>query len=198
MIRDDKVYQLSQDNKSITICSDGSVYPTTSGGAWVIVINGEIAVIGINGDTGPIEFQNSYRSEAHGLLSGLIFIQEFHKYYDIPQSKTRSICDSKGLIIRINNNRSITKHTAEADILNEIYSVKTDKTTFAHVKGHQDTNNVSLSEEAYINVIADLVARSNISVPTQVHPPNQISIYVNHTYVPHSLKKYMKLKLAAT
>ena len=124
IILDDIVLQLHQEHTTITICSDGSVYPTTSGGAWVIVINGKIAVIGINSDTGSQEFQNSYRSEAHSLLAGLIFLQELHKFYNIPNYSTRSICDNKGLIIRINNQRKITKNTSESDILQEIYATK--------------------------------------------------------------------------
>ena len=80
ILKDDLIYTLQDPKSNIIIYSDGSVYTTTSGGAWLIVINGEIAVVGINGDTGVQEYQNSYRSKAHSLLSGLKLLHELEKF----------------------------------------------------------------------------------------------------------------------
>ena len=44
-------------------------------------------VVGMNGDTGPQDFQNSYRYEAHALLAAFIFIHEFQKVHGIPPNQ---------------------------------------------------------------------------------------------------------------
>ena len=108
VIMDDIMIKLQQEQTTITICSDGSVYLETSVGSWIIEINGDVPVIGANDNTGPQEFQNSYQSEAHALLAGIILLQEFQTFYRVPPCSIKSICDSQGLILRINNCKNIS------------------------------------------------------------------------------------------
>ena len=148
--------------------------------------------MGTNGDTGVQDYQNSYHSKAHSLLAGLILLHELEKFYGIPHHNTRSICDSKGLIHRITNNQPITNSTSEVNILQEIYRYKQISSDFEHVKGHQDTHRSIISDDAYFNVLADLVARTNTIFSKQIHPPNTWITYVQGLYIPHSHKIYLR------
>ena len=59
-------------SQPVTLCTDGSVYSTTSGGGWVLATNdGTILVTVWNSDTAHYSYQNSYRSEAQAKLAGL-------------------------------------------------------------------------------------------------------------------------------
>ena len=103
--------------EDIVMCSDGSVYSSTSGGGWVLASKSmQILAVGYNPDTGHEDYQDSYRSEAQAKLAGELFIQETCKYYDIPIPVTRSICDNQGLIIKLVR-KNIVHDTPESDII---------------------------------------------------------------------------------
>ena len=61
-----------------------------------------------------------------------------------------------------------------------------------HVYGHQDDNNKALITEAYMNVLADFIARKNACKPYQTHPPQEIAVYVDNQYVSYSYADHLR------
>ena len=50
-------------SQPLTLCTDGSVYTSASGGGWVLATDeGTLLVTGWNCDTAHFSYQNSYRS----------------------------------------------------------------------------------------------------------------------------------------
>ena len=180
-------------SQPVTLCTDGSVYSTTSGGGWVLATNdGTILVTVWNSDTAHYSYQNSYRSEAQAKLAGHIFLHETCKFFDIPQVPVRSICDNSGLVIKICSNKSVKDRDTASDIFKEIMNLHYNTKTYVHVKGHQDTQTTALSNDAYLNMVAGYIARHNTSLPVQLHPPNMLAIFMHDNYMPHSITTYLR------
>ena len=87
---------LIQNKREIIIASDGSKAATTSGSAWIFTYNKETILIeGHNPDIGIITEIHSHQAEIFGLLSALIFLEEYCRYYFIKfESTIQYHCDN--------------------------------------------------------------------------------------------------------
>ena len=71
--------------QEIIIASDGSKSKSKSGGVWLIAdSSGSSLISWSNHNFGPITSMNSYRSEIYGVLSALLFLNEYCRYYVTP------------------------------------------------------------------------------------------------------------------
>ena len=72
----------------------------------------------------------------------------------------------------------------------------------AHVYGHQDRVKHALTLPEYLNTLADFIATNNTSIPIQLHPPNEDSVYINNQFIPNNynktFRKYCYRKEAVT
>ena len=177
----------------LIIASDGSVYATSSGGAWLIAtINGDILVTGSNKDTAHASFQKSYRSEAQAGYASFLFLQEFTTFYGLEIPKVFYYCDNKGLVIKINQKeQDYSKHT-EKDLLHLLSEVLPSSTHVQHVMAHQDEKKINLSTEEYLNTIVDFIATNNTAPPLQCHKNQTMAVYIKGEYIPYDIKKMMK------
>ena len=77
--------ELIQNHCDIIIASDGSKSDHKSGGAWIIAdSSGTTSMSGSNPDFGPISSMNSHRSEIYAVLSALLFLYEYCRYFVLP------------------------------------------------------------------------------------------------------------------
>ena len=88
--------EIIQDNRDIIIASDGSKSNHKSGGAWIISdSSGTTSISGSNPDFGPISSMNSHRSEVYAVLSALLFLHEYCRYFMLPlSSQIKYFCDN--------------------------------------------------------------------------------------------------------
>ena len=88
--------ELIQTKSEISIASDGSKSESKSGGAWIIVdSSGSISASGSNPDFGPITSMNSHHSEIYAVLSALLFLHEYCRYFMLPLlSPVKYYCDN--------------------------------------------------------------------------------------------------------
>ena len=177
----------------LIIASDGSVYASSSGGAWLIAtINRDILVTGSNKDTAHKSFQKSYRSEAQAGYASFFFLQEFTTFYGLEVPKVFYYCDNKGLVIKINQKeQDYSKHT-EKDLLHLLSEVLPSSTHVQHVMAHQDEKKINLSTEEYLNTIVDFIATNNTAPPLQCHKNQTMAVYIKGEYIPYDIKQMMK------
>ena len=64
--------------------------------------------------------------------------------------------------------------------------------SYHHVKGNQDKDHAILKNDAYLNVIADNIARNNTGKPLQIHSSTQVAVYVNGNYIPQRLTQHLR------
>jgi len=138
----------------ISLESDASVQKSKqSGFAWVITSHATPLWRGVGLAPGHAEDMYSGRAEAFGLLAGLIFIQSYLAQYNTQQlagTRLQCFCDNQGIISNINTMLETTT-TCPNDATSDDYDLyrvictmvqqcELIKTTFWHVKGHQDRN----------------------------------------------------------
>jgi len=104
---------LVQNKREIIIASDGSKATTKSGGAWIFTNNkGNILIEGHNPDFGIITEIPSHRAEIFGLLSALIFLEEYCRYYFIEPEST------------------IQYHYDNLEVVNKVKAIQSEKYLF--------------------------------------------------------------------
>lgn len=74
-----------------------------TGGAWIIVdSSGNIATLGSDPDFGPITSMNSHRSEIYGVLSAILFLHEYCRYFMISlSSNVKDFCDNLEVVSKM-------------------------------------------------------------------------------------------------
>jgi ribonuclease HI len=162
------------------IATDRSVKPSRAQGtfAWVLADQDGNPWLRCRGpDNGtPID---SFRSEAHALLSVLMYLNLLADYFLAPVSAIK-VCiytDSESNVKRIIQNR----HRKRPEFPNETLSLSWDlhqaihreltnlpNVTIHYIKAHQDrtTSNAELSKEAKLNIKADKLAEEAYSSST--------------------------------
>ena len=79
-----------QEGAPLIIATDGTKSRKQSGGGWIITtIAGKIAAHGANPDLGSMGNIHSHRSEAYAILSVLLFLSEYAKYFRLPLVTTK-------------------------------------------------------------------------------------------------------------
>ena len=95
--------EIIQNNYDIIIASDGSKSDHKSGGAWIIAdSSGTTSMLGSNPDFGPISSMNSHQSEIYAVLSTLLFLNEYCRYFMLPlSSQVKYFCDNLEVVNKI-------------------------------------------------------------------------------------------------
>ena len=130
----------------IIITSDGSKSEEKSGGAWIIAdLFGHTSLSGLNLDFGPITPINSHQSEIYGVLSVLLFLHEYCRYFMIPISPhVKYFCDNLEVI---NKMKQLIKDeqyydeyikTADHDAIYLLKQYLPRQFIINHVRSHQD------------------------------------------------------------
>jgi hypothetical protein len=143
------------------------------------------------------------RCEYYGVLAAMTMIRHNLQYHNVGLDSPitiRLLCDNEGVIKRINRHRidMVSKDfllpdiDVEMQILEELTTLQSlgVRMSLQHVKGHQNNNQqtAALSHEAELNVVADLLARDSLSLPSFpeeqiIFPSNPIRLIVNNTHV---------------
>jgi ribonuclease HI len=175
---------LQTSTKPPIIATDRSVKPYRAQGtfAWVLADQGGNPWLRCRGPVNgtPID---SFRSEAHALLSVLVYLNLLADHFLAPVSDIK-ICiytDSESNVKRIIQNR----HRKRPEFPNETLSPSWDlhqaihreltnlpNVTIHYIKAHQDrtTSNAELSQEAKLNIEADKLAEEAYSSSTFADP----------------------------
>ena len=156
--------------KEVYLVSDGSQQEDKLSFGWVFGNNeGEVYAE----HSGPgFGTPTSHRAEAWGMLSAILFLQEFQRYTNLQPIYTiplvTAFTDNSGLIQRIEQRTSYTTAYPNTtllpdwDLIEQIHVVTQSlmtKVEYAWVKGHQDeTNNETLDTAAKYNIRADELA----------------------------------------
>ena len=72
-----------QRKSEVFIASDGGKRKRLSGGAWIIHSSNMTLVEGYNPDFGNDSAIHSHRSEIYNILTALLFLDTYKKYYSI-------------------------------------------------------------------------------------------------------------------
>jgi len=146
--------------------SDGSFQEQTGASAWIIEGTGtEDRIEGSMITPGQKSDQSSFRSEAAGIYGALLTI--WHFIQDFPTDGTITLaCDGRSVLDRLRSTKTIDPFAAHSDLLRACKNIQSQLTCtikFIHVKGHQDNGLPTvLSREAWLNIEADLMAKSRI------------------------------------
>ena len=82
-----------QQSQPLLVATDRSKSDFKCGGPWVISIpNGRLLAHGANLDFGCMSNMYSHRSEAYAILSVLLFLHEYSKYFSLPIINKFTIC----------------------------------------------------------------------------------------------------------
>jgi hypothetical protein len=159
--------------------SDGSVVTSKGTYGW-LVANANGLVLAKGGGHIPTSDCTSYRAEAYGLLSFLLFCRHLQKFTSCATFATTKIyIDSQSLLHKVNtylqydNYYPTTTLGPDWDIIQAIVTfIQTSchRITLHHVKSHQDKHSpiAHLSIEAKLNVPVD-----NIAQEMHNHPSNK-------------------------
>ena len=152
--------------------------------------------------TGHPDFQHAYRSEAQASTASILFITHYCKFHNLKTPPIKYYCDNEALIKKLQCINPILHKASDGDILQYIYENKPTTMTPSHVYGHQDRVKHALILPEYLNTLADSIATNNTSIPIQIHPPNENSVYLNNQFIPNHytkiLRKYCYRKEAVT
>ena len=174
-------------NDGATLCatSDGSAPEFIGSFGWAMRTTKGTNNIATNNGAAPGYRTTSFRAEAYGLLSLVLFLYHAFKFTEIPMCESINLfSDSEGLIKRIVGMLdyidfySSATMQADWDVLQAIVHIVKTFTfppNIGHVMGHQD-NNTSYSDlklEEQLNVDADKLAGVFMypSDKSPIHPP---------------------------
>jgi hypothetical protein len=161
---------------TIVLASDGGVKDKVGGFGWAMATEKGEVVWKHKGRARGREI-SSYRAEAYGMLSWMVYLRQFAKCFCEIRCKVKPYCDNEALV-----NESIAEEEwiktnaglrAEYDIIKAIHGVGKALRAEAplvqhcrHVKGHQDKVIPwhILTLEAKMNVVADGMATKAIEM----------------------------------
>jgi len=140
------------------------------------IIEGETSADRIEGSMhtpGQTSDHSSFCSEAAGIYGALLTIWFFVEEY-ITKGTITIACDGRSVLDRLNSKKTIDPFAAHSDLLRACKSIQAQMpctTKLIHVKGHQDNGSPTvLSREAWLNIEADLMAKSRIASGNPSHP----------------------------
>jgi uncharacterized protein YpiB (UPF0302 family) len=135
----------------------------------------------------------SHRSEAYGILCAIKTLETIIEYIKFCKGNIKCItslllCDNESVVKTLNTykyNKPTMKdfYSADHDIINNIRQIwkklKRNNIQIAiqHIKGHQDRDGTILSDNAKLNVLADLLATKSLTMRQNVDPTILLSDY---------------------
>jgi hypothetical protein len=184
---------------TLFIVSDGSVKADQGTFGWVMASNNE--VICTNHGQLPSNSMNSFRAECGGILSWLVLLRHYTKYFRITQSPCtiKPYCDNSTTLAYMSTAPLPWKQARtlrpQYDITNEIrimFQQLTNTIPFLqpgqHVKSHQDLSDNKTHQEV-LNITADALAmaahRAN-DRPSPLRLPHCAAALLVHANLIHS------------
>jgi len=176
-----RLHELCGTQASLTLVSDASVQKNKqSGFAWVINHGDTTIWNGVGLAPGNAEDMYSGRAEAFGMLAGLIFFSYYTSCYQKPAYQGTSLhcfCDNLGIITNVTelrqchtprpNDTTADDRDVYAAICDAAKSCAPIRTTFNHVKGHQDKDpNRPLTRTELLNIECDKRAKKYTTTTT--------------------------------
>ena len=192
-----------QNNNQLIIASDGSKSRTVSGGAWIVADEtGREIASGYNLDFGGMNEINSNRAEGYGILSVLVLLNEYSKYFFTPiTSKIVYYGDNKEIVLKLNQistNREVYSTNNEIKDLNDVLKIQIYMPTLfeaQHVRGHQDRrkSKEKLTMTECLNIKANKIIGSKACPSKAVNiKRTPIGLYVNKAYIPNNYVKVIR------
>ena len=149
---------------------------------------GNIASSGSNPDFGLITSMNYHRSEIYGVLSALLFLHEYCRFFMIPlSSHVKYFCDNLKVVNKIKNLIKDEQYydeyikTSDHDAVHLLKHYIPCQFTINHVRSHQDKrkNKSQLTTAERLNITVDELVGSTSSKPTNSH----IDTYILTEYI---------------
>jgi len=116
---------------------------------------------------------SSFHSEAAGIYGALLMVWYFVQEY-LTKGIITVACDGRSVLDRLKSKKSIDPFMAHTDLLRACKNIQLQmsyKIKLVHIKRHQDKGYPTvLSREAWLNIKADLMAKSHINNRTPKHP----------------------------
>ena len=163
---------------------------------------GKTFISGTNPDFGHITQIHSHRAEIYGVLSVLIFIQEYFKYYMLPfLSNVAYYCDNLEVFYKINtlannpNSFNEQHETTDHDAVIQLKLCLPPNITAFHVKGHQykrkKWEHLTILEQ--LNIQADVLIGDNAKVQFNKHILQiSMAIYGKGNYTPNNYARAIR------
>ena len=204
-----KLLHLINKNEPIMLCSDGGAI-LDIGSYGSAISDGNVILVGIMGKV-PGFRPNSFRSEAYGMLSHLLFLLNLSRFHSLPlQTKLNLWSDNSGLLTRIENTQ--TKHNPSArkylfseidiemQITDTLSQLNATVCNFKHVKGHQEDTTPfdQLSWSAKLNIYCDQLAtrvlcEQHKPITTVPHlPASKIALQIEQTTITHHIPSQIR------
>jgi len=163
------------DNNKALAVSNGSFQEHCGACEWII--EGEMSADRVEGSMhtpGQTSDHSSFHSKAASIYGALLTIWFFVVEEYSTKGTITITCDGRLVLDRLNSKKTIDPFAAHSDLLRACKSIQTQlpcTTKLIHVKGHQDKGSpMVLSQEAWLNIEADLIAKSHIASGNPSHP----------------------------
>jgi hypothetical protein len=208
MPRDQVLKILEDENKEVTIVSDGGCSDTLGAFGWIIANQLATMVEGQGTVTG--EPMSSHRAEAFGKLSWIIFLHHITLYFRITvRCSLRSFCDNMAIVEGTTTQNSYSSLYQAVcpnfDVLKSI-AIKQQQLTASttnykntrHVKAHQDQKKKfqDLSNEEKLNVRADILATQALEAAEQtIHRDNILPLGMAYISIGNKVQSSNEQKL---
>jgi hypothetical protein len=182
----------------LVMCCDGSLRTGIGGYGVTFSLNENMAITTRMKITPGYNKFTSYRCEAYGMLGALALYDAIQEYMKIKhgnrvQTEIILCCDNEGLVktVAALRQRPITPkfyYSTDADIIHEImllllkFRQHNENVAIKHIKGHQDRNTTTLSHAALMNIEADRIASTALTIPRseKVDPIHtNATLYIN-------------------
>jgi hypothetical protein len=206
----DKSFLKTRNNLEMVFCSDGGVKENRAGFGMVGSYEEKIVVRCHKHLHNIYNNYSSHRSEAWGLLGIFCLIGLIYEYRTKQQITSvmglQLLCDNKALAKTLNKLKNQTPSikdykSADFDLIETIRikwkQLRTDgiKIRIKHILGHQDKNKQKLSENAKLNVEADILATIALHHKPTINRFNELldaSMHINNLLVTHDYRKIMR------
>ena len=183
-----QVLEILQNKCDIIIVNDGSKSERISGGDWIIVdSSGTTSISGSTPDFDTITLMNSHRSETYAVLSALLFLREYCRYFMLPlSSQVKYFCDNLEVVNKMKQPIKDEQYydeyikTADHDAVHLLKKYLPRHFTINNVRSNQDKRkkryNVTTAER--LNIAADELVGSTSSQPIKSHINTPFVLYL--------------------
>ena len=200
--------EILQRKCDIIIANDGSKSESKLGGGWIIAdSSGNIVTSGSNPDVGPITPMNSHRSEIYGVLSALLFLHEYFRFFMIPlSSHIKYFYDNFEVV---NKMKKLIKDeqyydeyikTADHDAVRLLKHYIPRQFTINHVRNHKDKREKKsqLTTAERLNIAADELVGSTSSRPINSHINTPFALYLDGIYLSNHYRNKIRSSSGAS
>ena len=194
--------KLIQTKSEITIASNGSKSNSESGGAWIISdSSGNIFTSGSNPDFGSITSINSHRSEIYAVLSALLFLHKYCRYFMLRlSSPVKYFCDNIEVVNKMKQLITDEKYydeyiqTADHEAVHLLKKYLPSQFFINQVRSHQDKRKkkCNLITAERLNIAADELVGFTSSRPINSHINTPFAIYIDGNYIPNHYRNKIR------